>query len=234
MVEWIRNTCIRAAKGDFIALTEDDVRLPADWLTNHLKCLDYFTADASCGIFFPEGATPAPAQRLFRLSDIFATGNTLIRKQVFYTTGLFDRQFEGQRMGDGEFGLRCLLHGFRLVLNPLAYCVDIKAPTDGLRQMGSWDSWRPIRFFAPRPVPSVLYYVRKYFGAAAAVYYLLPNVMASYIPYAWKRHRTKKLLAFALIFIIFPFVMVSVTRSWRLAGEKLRSGEKFERIDAKS
>ncbi|MFZ4428215.1 MAG: glycosyltransferase family 2 protein [Saprospiraceae bacterium] len=232
---WLaRNTCIRAAKGDFIALTEDDVRLPADWLTNHLKCLDYFAADASCGIFFPEGATPAPAQRLFRLSDIFATGNTLIRKQVFYTTGLFDRQFEGQRMGDGEFGLRCLLHGFRLVLNPLAYCVDIKAPTGGLRQMGSWDSWRPTRFFAPRPVPSVLYYVRKYFGAAAAVYYLLPNVMASYIPYAWKRHRTKKLLAFALIFIIFPFVLVSLMRSWRLAGQKLRIGEKIDRIDAKN
>jgi hypothetical protein len=29
-------------------------------------------------------------------------------------------------------------------------------------------------------------------------------------------------------------VLVSVIRSWQLAGEKLRSGEKIERIDAKS
>lgn len=232
---WLaRNTCIRQARGSFIALTEDDVRLPADWLTNHLKCLDHFSADASCGIFFPEGAAPSPAQRVFRLSDIFATGNTLIRKQVFYTTGLFDRQFEGQRMGDGEFGLRCLLNGFRLVLNPLAYCLDIKAPTGGLRQMGSWDSWRPTRFFAPRPVPSVLYFIRKYYGNAAAVYYLLPNVMASYVPYAWKRHRMKKRLAFVLIFILFPFMIASVMQSWRLASEKLRTGEKIDRINEKS
>lgn len=232
---WLaRNTCIRHSKGGFIALTEDDVRLPADWLTSHLKCLDRFSAEASCGIFFPAGAAPSPAQRGFRLSDIFATGNTLIRKQVFNTTGLFDRQFEGQRMGDGEFGLRCLLHGFRLVLNPLAYCLDIKAPTGGLRQMGSWDSWRPTRFFAPRPVPSVLYFIRKYYGDKAALCYLLPNVKSSYIPYPWRHDRIKKLLAFVLIFIVFPFMIVSIVQSWRLASEKLRTGEKIDRINEKS
>jgi len=226
---WLaRNTSIRQARGSFIALTEDDVRLPADWLTNHLKCLDHFSADASCGIFFPEGAAPSPAQRVFRLSDIFATGNTLIRKQVFYTTGLFDRQFEGQRMGDGEFGLRCLLNGFRLVLNPLAYCLDIKAPTGGLRQMGSWDSWRPTRFFAPRPVPSVLYFIRKYYGNAASKYYLLQNIPGSLIPYQLKKSKGLKWFFWISAPFLLPFITFSIVRSWTLSSQKLKAGSKID------
>ena len=34
--------------------------------------------------------------------------------------------------------------------------------------MGSWDAFRPKSILAPRPVPSVLYYYRKYFGNKAA------------------------------------------------------------------
>jgi hypothetical protein len=49
---WLaRNTAIRHAKGDIIALSEDDVRIQSNWLTEHLKCLDYFNAQVSAGVF---------------------------------------------------------------------------------------------------------------------------------------------------------------------------------------
>ena len=63
-------------------------------------------------------------------------------------------------MGDGEFGTRCYINGLFAVLNPLSPCTDVKASSGGLRQMGSWDSWRPLKFFSARPIPSVLYYSR--------------------------------------------------------------------------
>ena len=31
-------------------------------------------------------------------------------------------------VGDGEFGLRCLLGGFNVISNPMAFIIDVKAP----------------------------------------------------------------------------------------------------------
>src|SRR5690606_22168438 len=45
---WLaRNTAIKAAKGELIALSEDDVRIQPDWLSTHLKALDFFQAQVS-------------------------------------------------------------------------------------------------------------------------------------------------------------------------------------------
>src|SRR5690606_38982647 len=53
---WLaRNTAIKASKGELIALSEDDVRIQPDWISSHLKCLDFFTAQVSAGVFYPEG-----------------------------------------------------------------------------------------------------------------------------------------------------------------------------------
>jgi GT2 family glycosyltransferase len=83
----------------------------------------------------------------FRVSDQIDTGNVLIKRDVFQTIGLFDRQFEKQRMGDGEYGLRAYLEGFLNVSNPYAKRLHLKVGTGGLRQMGSWDGFRPKKFF---------------------------------------------------------------------------------------
>ena len=53
----------------------------------------------------------------FKVSDQIDTGNVLIKRKVFEEIGLFDRQFEKQRMGDGEFGLRAYLSGYLKVLS---------------------------------------------------------------------------------------------------------------------
>ena len=158
---WLaRNTAIKEANGALIALSEDDVRIMPDWISTHLKCLDFFDARVSAGVFYPEGQSIPKERSFFALASQFATGNALLYKSVFEQVGLFDRQFEKQRMGDGEFGVRVYLEGIRSVSNPLASCIDVQAGTGGLREMGSWDAFRPSTFLAPRPIPSVLYYFR--------------------------------------------------------------------------
>jgi glycosyltransferase involved in cell wall biosynthesis len=228
---WLaRNTCIKEAKGSIVAFSEDDVRIKPDWLRSHLLCIEIFEADASCGIFFPEGEEPADSQSFYKLSNQFATGNTLIRKSVFAKIGLFDRQFEKQRMGDGEFGLRCILAGFKMIQNPLAYCIDIKAPVGGLRQMGSWDSIRPKKMFDPRPIPSVLYFFRRYFGNGPAVFFLFQNIPFSYIPYKWKRNRVLKAIMLTFLLPVMPFLFISVLKSWRLSSNKIKEGTQIESL----
>lgn len=228
---WLaRNRSIQVANGEIILLTEDDVLLPKNWITNHLKCLDFFNCDISAGVFFPEGKSIAKNHAYFKLADHLATGNVCFRKSVFEKIGLFDRQFEKQRMGDGEFGLRAMLNGLKSVSNPFSYCIDVKAPTGGLRQMGSWDSLRPTKLFAPRPVPSVLYLARKYFGNSAARFYLIQNIPFSFIPYKFKKSKYLKLAFLFIVPLLIPVMLVVVLKSWGKASQMLNEGSKIAQL----
>ena len=174
---WLaRNTAIKESSANIIALSEDDVRIFPDWIEKHLKALDFFKADISAGVFYPQGHSIPAERSFFCVASQFATGNAMLYKKVFKEIGLFDRQFEKQRMGDGEFGLRAYLNGFKSISNPYAFCIDVKAATGGLREMGSWDAFRPRSLFSPRPIPSVLYFFRKYFGRKRTLLAILKTV----------------------------------------------------------
>ncbi len=220
---WLaRNNAVKKSKGDYIALSEDDVRIPPDWISNHIKCIDFFNVDISAGVFFPSGSRIPAEKSYFRWAEQFATGNALLKKSVFNKTGLFDRQFEKQRMGDGEFGLRAYLSGFRSISNPYAWCEDLKAASGGLREAGAWDAFRPKHFWSPRPLPSVLYFYRKYFGQQAALFMLFYNVPPSIVPYRYKRNRVLRLAGSFLAILLFPLILLQVATSWWLASQMLK------------
>lgn len=229
---WLaRNTAVQAANGKFIALSEDDVRVPATWLENHLRCLDYFKADISAGVFYPEGAQIPENRSYFTVASQFATGNALLYKNVFKKAGLFDRQFERQRMGDGEFGLRCYVKNFKSVSNPFAYCLDVKAPVGGLRQMGSWDAFRPKKWFSPRPIPSVLYLYRRYYGNKRTFLALLKSIPPSIIPYRFKKNRKLLLLGIFVSIFLMPIIGLQVFISWQKASKKMHQGPLIATLD---
>ncbi|MBR9845709.1 MAG: glycosyltransferase family 2 protein [Algicola sp.] len=229
---WLaRNTAVKNAKGELIALSEDDVRINPDWISAHLKCLDFFDAEVSAGVFYPKGKQIPVERSYFSIASQFATGNAMLYKHVFKQVGLFDRQFEKQRMGDGEFGLRIYLEGIKSVSNPLASCIDIKANSGGLREMGSWDAFRPSNFFAPRPIPSVLYFFRRYFGKKASRLSLLRTVPLSIFPYQFKKNKPLLLLGTCITVLIFPLVIYQVSKSWHLATKKIKQGPLIETLD---
>ncbi len=226
-----RNEAIKAAKGTYILMSEDDIRIPENLIEQHLKTIDFFKADVSCGVFFPEGSSIPKERSYFKYAEQFATGNALLSKELFKKIGLYDRQFEKQRMGDGEFGLRLYTNGFKLISNPNAYCVDVKAPQGGLRiQGGSWDAWRPKKWNAPRPVPSVLYLSRKYFGNKLSMLMIIHSVTPSIVPYQFKRNKVLKLASLLLLPVLFPLLVYQVYKSWKLASKKLKQGAIIEVI----
>lgn len=223
---WLaRNAAIRMGKGDLFLLFDDDSRVEPDWIANHIKCLDYFDADISSGVSISLVGAKVPAHyAYFRWSDQLDTGNALVRRHVFETVGLFDRRFEGQRQGDGEFGLRAYLAGFRNISNPYAKRLHLKVGSGGLRQMGSWDGFRPKSWLAPRPVPSVLYLCRKYFGNRAAAYLLLKGVPPSLVSYRFKRNPFMLMLGLPLTLLLLPLVAWQVGRAWRESSRMLSIG----------
>lgn len=229
---WLaRNTAIKEAKGEYLLFFDDDSRVNSDWVRQHLKCLDFFKADLSSGVSISQVGAKVPNNYgFFRISDQLDTGNVLIKKDVFRSIGLFDRQFEKQRMGDGEFGLRVYLQGYLNVSNPFAKRLHLKVNSGGLRELGSWDGFRPKKWFSPRPVPSVLYFYRKYYGNRSARLALLKIVPSSIMPYRYKSSPSLMLLGALLSVFITPFILFQVYSSWQLADKKINEGDKIERL----
>lgn len=219
-----RNDAIKAAKGDYILLYDDDSLVEPDWIVQHLTALDFFNADLSSGVSISTVGAKVPAHySYFRWSDQLDTGNVLLKKEIFEEIGLFDTKFEKQRMGDGEYGLRAYLAGYRNVSNPLAKRLHLKVGEGGLRQMGSWDGWRPKKFFGPRPIPSILYLFRKYFGNNAARWALLKGVPPSIVPYQFKGNKLYLLAGYFFSLLIIPLVAVQVMVSWQRSTKMLKT-----------
>lgn len=229
---WLaRNTAIKMSDAPYVLLFDDDSRVEKNWISNHLKCLDFFNAPISSGTSISVvGAKVPESYSYFKLSDQIDTGNVMINKNVFKTTNLFDRQFEKQRMGDGEYGLRAYLDGFLNISNPYGQRLHLKVSTGGLRQMGSWDGIRPTNWLNPRPIPSVIYYFRKHYGKVLTRFYLIKTIPPSLIPYKYKGKAKYMLLGYILSIFIFPFVFFQVFKSWRLASKKLKQGDLIEKF----
>ncbi|MES2812687.1 MAG: glycosyltransferase family A protein [Bacteroidota bacterium] len=222
-----RNEAIQSAKGDYVLLYDDDSLVEPNWIEEHLKCLDYFQADLSSGVSISTVGAEVPKHySYFRWSDQLDTGNVLLRKSIFTEIGFFDRQFEKQRMGDGEYGLRAYLNGYKNISNYKAKRIHLKVSEGGLRQMGSWDGWRPKKILGPRPVPSVLYLSRKYFGNSKSRLYILHSILPSLVPYQFKGNRFLKIFSFALMPFLLPLVTYQVYKSWSLSSMKLKRGMK--------
>lgn len=226
-----RNEAIQSSKGSYILLYDDDSLVEPNWIAEHLKTLDFFDADLSSGVSISTVGDEIPKHySYFRWSDQVDTGNVLLKRAIFENIGLFDRQFEKQRMGDGEFGLRSYLAGYKNISNYKAKRVHLKVAQGGLRQMGSWDGWRPKKLLGPRPVPSVLYLARKYFGTNFTAYYIVHAILPSLVPYQFKKSKFLKVFSFLTLPFVLPLVCFQVMKSWQLASVKIKEGDKIETL----
>jgi len=224
-----RNNAIRKSKSDLILFFDDDSRVSSTWINEHLKCIDYFNADISSGVSISKIGAPIPIHyEYFRWSDQLDTGNVLIKRKVFKKCGLFDLQFEGMRMGDGEFGLRAYLSGFKNINNPKAKRIHLKTEIGGLREMGSWDGMRPKNWLYPRPIPSVLYFYRRYWGSKSTILYLLQTLPISLSSYKLKGTKLGYIISLLLLILFFPFLLLQVLRSWTISNKMLKKSQLIE------
>ena len=98
-----------------------------------------------------------------------------------------------------------MLNGYKNISNPLAKRIHLKVGSGGLREKDLGMLF-VLKVFAPRPVPSVLYLFRKYFGIKLTLLAMLRNLPLSYIPYRNKGNASLKIVAFILLIIVWPFV----------------------------
>ncbi|MCX7997142.1 MAG: glycosyltransferase family 2 protein [Patescibacteria group bacterium] len=116
----MRNLAIEASRGEYLAFTDADIRVPPYWLETFLvhfsQGLDYIGGDV---IIDPEKIRTLTnrlvAEYEFDNKDVFAkhhfipTANVAVRRSVMETIGGFDRRLYSS--GDCEFGDRVFRHG---------------------------------------------------------------------------------------------------------------------------
>ncbi len=230
MLLWTaRNRAVKATKAEYLLFFDDDLRVDPDWISQHLKCLDYFNCSISAGVSLAKFGMKVPeSYNYFRWADQFDSGNALVKRAVFEKIGLFDLNFNKQSMGDGEFGIRAYVNGIPSISNPLAKRIHLKVAAGGLRQIGHWDGFRPKKWFAPKPIPSVVYLYKKYYSATLYHRAVALGVMLSNVGY--KKKRKSNMLVFSAVLTIFkaPLLMFQFLKARRLANAMLQSGEKIE------
>ncbi len=133
-----RNAGLRSARGDYVLFLDDDDEVPPDLIESHLRVLVSLGVDASCGVAEEDGAGSLPESfTIGRVSNVFPTNNTLIRREALVDSGLFDLAYERGIRADHDLGLRLYLAGKLLYLNPQARALHHHAPRGGLREHGS-------------------------------------------------------------------------------------------------
>src|SRR5690606_7633204 len=91
--------------------------------------------DVSNGVAIETGIGGLPEDFGFiRVSDVFPTNNTLIRKSVLQKSGLFDLAYDLGQRADHDLGLRLYIKGELMVLNPGTSVLHHHAPMGGLRE----------------------------------------------------------------------------------------------------
>lgn len=224
-----RNTAVKSTNAEYLLFFDDDSRVNADWIEQHLKCIDFFNAQISAGVSFAvAGQKISPSYNFFRWADQFDSGNAMVKREVMRTIGLFDEQFNGQRMGDAEFAYRAYMNGVKSISNPKAHRVHLKVSEGGLREMGSWDGFRPKRWFAPKPIPSVIYLYKKYLPEALYKNAVILGIMLSNVGYKQKRSSKMLLLSAAFTVIKSPLLLIQYKRSYGIAQKMLKSNYKPE------
>ena len=232
--QWLaRNAAVQRAKGEWIAFIDDDSEVGPDFLEQHLEGLIRYDADLSTGASLAVIGAPVPENyAYFRVADQWDSGNGMCHRSLLERAGLFDQQYDRQRRGDAEFGLRVQLDGGLVIHNPHAVRVHLKAQEGGLRTFGSLDGFRHRDRSSPLPLPSMVYYTKWYHSPRQIREDLVIGLAQAIVPYELKRRAspTQWLGFLAAEVVHVPSTVRRVRRSLRIADDMVAQGPQIPRL----
>jgi glycosyltransferase involved in cell wall biosynthesis len=226
-----RNTGLQQASGEYILLLDDDIEIEPNLIESHVRSLRSNSADASSGVINEPGGGELPEDfKLFRVSDVFPAGNSLVPRSVLAKSGLFDLAYERGQRADGDLGIRIYQTGGLMVLNPDISILHHRAPRGGLRVHKA----RVITFASSRqrlthrhlPSNTEIYLARRYFSPMQVREMLWIRVFGTFVT---RGSILRKLAKIVLSLLYFPNTLYRVSRTYR---EATRMLERFPQFPA--
>ncbi len=185
-----RNEAIALSMGEYLIFGDDDIRIPPDFVENHIRFLQTYKAGACNGLDIRADnhnqnlgdleeklKTTDPKRKGVGAALMFSNANSCVKREYVNQLIGNDVNFDGGYGEDSDFGLSLLKKGVVLLSNPYSVNLHLKPPTGGYRFWGAqsnisakkrkaqpWELDTPVKGMRPVPSPTVMYGIIKQFS----------------------------------------------------------------------
>lgn len=192
-----RNEAISYCTGDYIVFGDDDIRIPTDFIENHIRFLQTYKAGACNGLDIradyhtqdldnlKEKLVKLKSRRfLVGNAQSFSNANSCVKKVFVDQLVGNDINFDGGYGEDSDFGMSLAKIGVVVLQNPFSTNLHLKPPSGGYRFWGSqakimgnkrkiqpWELDTPVKWVRPIPSPTIMYGIIKQYTPQQLVEY---------------------------------------------------------------
>lgn len=192
-----RNEAIALCTGDYIVFGDDDIRVPNDFIENHIRFLQTNNTGACNGLDIRADHQKQDLQdlenKLNTLGDkrwiagctqMFSNANSCVKKEYVSQLVGNDINFDGGYGEDSDFGMSLSKIGVTVLHNPFSVNLHLKPPAGGYRFWGiqakitgkkrkvqPWELDVPVKKIKPVPSPTVMYGILKHFTPQQVIEY---------------------------------------------------------------
>lgn len=192
-----RNEAIDLCTGDYIVFGDDDIRIPSDFIENHIRFLQTNNAGACNGLDIRADHQKQNLQdlenKLEKIGDkrwiagctqMFSNANSCVKREYVAQLVGNDVNFDGGYGEDGDFGMSLSKIGVTVLHNPFSVNLHLKPPVGGYRFWGlqanvigkkrkvqPWELDNPVKRIKPVPSPTVMYGIVKHFTPQQVIEY---------------------------------------------------------------
>jgi glycosyltransferase involved in cell wall biosynthesis len=239
-----RNEAIACCDGDYIVFGDDDIRIPSDFIANHIRLLQTYNAGACNGL---DIRADNESQDLSDLSmklknmgdsrwyvgaaNSFSNANSCVKKEYVEALVGNDINYDGGYGEDSDFGMSLTKMGVTVLHNPFSANLHLKPPNGGYRFWGSqakilgkkrkqqpWELDNPVGMIRPVPSPTLMYQFYKQFNKAQRAEYKRKY----FIRYLFTGNK----LMFPIRLLKLPFRLLQYDKSIFYAKQLIKLGKR--------
>lgn len=197
-----RNEAIERCTGDYIIFGDDDIRIPPDFIYNHISFLQTYQAGACNGldiranrqtdglsVLYDKLESMGDSRWQTGATGCFSNANSCVKADLVRALGGNDVNFDGGYGEDSDFGLSLSKRGEVVLFNPFSTNLHLKPEAGGYRWWGSQNRlkgkkrkvqpWEfvPVGMIRPVPSPTIMYGVMKHFTRTQQTEYKIKNLL---------------------------------------------------------
>lgn len=239
-----RNEAIDLCTGDYIVFGDDDIRIPSNFIENHIRLLQTYQSGACNGLDIradhQKQVLDDLYQKLEKLGNKrwkvgttpnFSNANSCVKREYVTKLNGNDINFDGGYGEDSDFGISLVKMGVPVLFNPFSANLHLKPPAGGYRFWGNqakkkgkkrkvqpWELDTPVKKIIPVPSPTVMYFIYKHFNERAIKEYSIKYFVL---------HLTKgKILELPVKLIKLPYKILQYKKSVFYAKKLISLGKR--------
>ncbi len=241
-----RNEAIDLCSGDYIIFGDDDVRLPYDFVENHIRLLQTYNAVACNGLDIQADHQQQDLEDLkvkvaqlenkrwkVGVTNSFSNANSCVRRDYVSKLVGNDINYDGGYGEDSDFGISLTKLGVAVLHNPFSVNLHLKPLAGGYRFWGSqakiigknrkkqpWELDTPVKNIVPVPSPTVTYQLLKHYNKEQLNEYKHKYL----IQYLFSKPKS----AFPLKLLALPYKILKFNKSVFYAKKLLAFGKRVK------